>query len=76
VFVIEGGFSWQGQTYPSLSAIAKEITGTRWNGWRFFACTRIRIDPLHGRGGEGLHEEALAAKAAALRDLHPEIHRA
>jgi hypothetical protein len=36
VFVVEGGFSWQGKTYPSLSAIAKEITGTRWNGWRFF----------------------------------------
>ena len=36
VFVVEGGFSWQGRTYPSLSAIAKEITGTRWNGWRFF----------------------------------------
>lgn len=39
VFVIEGGFSWQGNTYPSLSAIAKEITGTRWNGWRFFGLT-------------------------------------
>ena len=39
VFVIEGGFSWQGKTYPSLSAIAKEITGTRWNGWRFFGLT-------------------------------------
>ncbi|MBV9065018.1 MAG: DUF2924 domain-containing protein [Methylobacteriaceae bacterium] len=36
VFVVEGGFSWQGKSYPSLSAIAKEITGTRWNGWRFF----------------------------------------
>jgi hypothetical protein len=36
VFVVEGGFSWEGKTYPSLSAIAKEITGTRWNGWRFF----------------------------------------
>jgi hypothetical protein len=39
VFVVEGGFSWQGKTYPSLSAIAKEITGTRWNGWRFFGLT-------------------------------------
>ncbi|MEA3186621.1 MAG: site-specific recombinase [Chthoniobacter sp.] len=38
VFVVEGGFSWEGRTYPSLSAIAKEITGTRWNGWRF-RCT-------------------------------------
>jgi|SRR5947209_4488661 len=39
VFVVEGGFSWQGKTYPSLSAIAKKITGTRWNGWRFFGLT-------------------------------------
>jgi hypothetical protein len=39
VFVVEGGFSWRGRTYPSLSAIAKEITGTRWNGWRFFGLT-------------------------------------
>jgi hypothetical protein len=36
VFVVEGGFSWQARTYPSLSVIAKEITGTRWNGPRFF----------------------------------------
>jgi hypothetical protein len=36
VFVVEGGFSWQGRVFPSLSAIAKEITGTRWNGPRFF----------------------------------------
>jgi hypothetical protein len=36
VFVVADGFSWQGKTYPSLSAIAKEITGTRWNGPRFF----------------------------------------
>jgi hypothetical protein len=36
VFVVEDGFSWHGRTYPSLSAIAKEITGTRWNGPLFF----------------------------------------
>jgi hypothetical protein len=42
VFVIEGGFSWQGKTYPSLSAIAKEITGTHWNGWRFFGLTEAQ----------------------------------
>ncbi|GAC1554902.1 MAG: DUF2924 domain-containing protein [Beijerinckiaceae bacterium] len=36
VFVVADGFSWQGKLYPSLSAIAKEITGTRWNGPRFF----------------------------------------
>ena len=41
VFVVENGFSWQGKTYPSPSAIAKEITGTRWNGWRFFDPQRV-----------------------------------
>ena len=31
------GFDWQGATYPSLSAIARVITGTAWSGPRFFA---------------------------------------
>jgi hypothetical protein len=30
------GFCWQGKTYSSLSAIALKITGTSWNGPRFF----------------------------------------
>ncbi|KPL68507.1 hypothetical protein SZ64_10570 [Erythrobacter sp. SG61-1L] len=34
--VLEGGFDWEGETYPSLSAVASAITGTRWNGPRFF----------------------------------------
>ena len=36
VIVVPGGFSWQEKTYPSLSAIARAITGTSWNGPRFF----------------------------------------
>ena len=31
------GFDWQGTSYPSLSAIARAITGTAWSGPRFFA---------------------------------------
>ena len=31
-----GGFRWQGALYPSLSAVARAVTGTRWNGPRFF----------------------------------------
>src|SRR3954451_3393930 len=55
VFVIEGGFSWQGKTYPSLSAIAKEITGTRWNGWRFFGLTEPQNrSAARGRAGGAL----------------------
>jgi hypothetical protein len=36
VMVVPGGFSWKEKTYPSLSAIALAITGTSWNGPRFF----------------------------------------
>ena len=36
VMVVEQGFAWQGATYHSLSKIAQAITGTKWNGPRFF----------------------------------------
>lgn len=36
VAVLAGGFAWNGKTYLSLSKVAFEITGTRWNGPRFF----------------------------------------
>jgi hypothetical protein len=36
VTVLADGFDYQGQPYKSLSAIARAITGTRWNGWVFF----------------------------------------
>jgi hypothetical protein len=36
VAVMADGFAWNGKTYSSLSKIAFAITGTRWNGPRFF----------------------------------------
>lgn len=36
VTVLNSGFEWQGRPYKSLSAVAYAITGTRWNGYRFF----------------------------------------
>jgi hypothetical protein len=36
VTVVPDGFVWREATYPSLSAIARAITGTAWNGHRFF----------------------------------------
>lgn len=36
VMVLDRGFAWNGQTFDSLSAVAFAITGTRWNGPRFF----------------------------------------
>jgi len=36
VVVEEGGFRWDGRLFPSLSAAASAIAGSRWNGPRFF----------------------------------------
>jgi hypothetical protein len=36
VMALKGGFAWEGRSYSSLSEIAKAITGTKWNGPRFF----------------------------------------
>ena len=36
VTVLDDGFEYQGRRYKSLSAIARAITGTRWNGPLFF----------------------------------------
>ncbi len=40
VTVLVDGFEYQGRPYRSLSAIARAITGTRWNGWTFFGLRR------------------------------------
>lgn len=42
VTVTANGFEWQGRPYKSLSAIARAITGTRWNGWVFFGLKNQR----------------------------------
>jgi hypothetical protein len=34
VTVLEEGFAWNGQTFGSLSQIARAMTGTTWNGQR------------------------------------------
>jgi hypothetical protein len=36
VTVVPGGYVWREATYPSLSTIARAITGTAWSGPRFF----------------------------------------
>jgi len=41
--VLSDGFEYQGRPYKSLSAIARAITGTRWNGWVFFGIRRTGI---------------------------------
>jgi hypothetical protein len=50
VTVVPNGFVWQEQTYPSLSTIARAITGTSWNGPRFFGL-RVKADADRAEAG-------------------------
>lgn len=42
VFVLDDGFEYEGQTFPTLTAVAKHISGQHWNGFDFFALGRAR----------------------------------
>ena len=59
VIVTEGGFNWEGASYASLSAVAFAITGTKWNGYRFFG-----LPSPHATG-------AVAKTSGTQRDLKP-----
>jgi hypothetical protein len=52
VTVLEDGFLWNGKKYRSLTSIATAITGTKWNGPRFFGMREVRK-----KGTESQHEK-------------------
>jgi hypothetical protein len=51
VLVLDDGFSWQGTSYRSLSAVARKITGTAWSGPLFFGLKPNRSAPLGSSQG-------------------------
>jgi Protein of unknown function (DUF2924) len=61
VMVLEKGFAWNGQTYVSLSQIAKAMTGTSWNGHRFFGLRTAKSNQsaMPGRRGGVCHIASL-----------------
>jgi len=56
VAVVEDGFAWNGARHRSLSAIARAITGTRWNGLVFFG--------LKSAGSSKVRAAAISQKSA------------
>jgi hypothetical protein len=61
VMILEEGFAWKGQTFGSLSQIAKAMTGTPWNGHRFFGLRQgktsaadVGSDRRKSRNGTGV----------------------
>ncbi len=52
VTIANDGFLWNGSAYRSLSGIARAITGTKWNGPRFFGMSEMNArDRVNRRGG-------------------------
>ena len=45
IMVLDDGFAFEGKPYDSLSEIARRITGTRWNGPRFFGLRPDKAQP-------------------------------
>jgi hypothetical protein len=65
VTVVPDGFLWQGTTYGSLSTIAHEITGTKWNGPRFFGLR------MAGNGPDEADASTSAAGAKKAKSSRP-----
>jgi hypothetical protein len=53
VIVLENGYAWNEATYRSLSEVARAITGTRWNGPRFFGLYQKGPSEQQNRSGKG-----------------------
>ena len=72
--VVNDGFSWNGATYTSLSAVAFAITGTKWNGHRFFGVRhrdRIRGSEREGDAKRSNRGERSSALVHAKADIRP-----
>ena len=69
VMVLEDSFAWNGRTFGSLSQIAKAMTGTNWNGHRFFGLRQgktVKADEASGR-----RKRRAGAAAAVAQDSAP-----
>jgi hypothetical protein len=69
VMVLPDGFAYDGETYTNLSEIAVLITGTRWNGPRFFGLrskTQESDEPAGRSDGAKRNAEAASARSSPL----------
>ena len=51
VTIVNEGFLWNGSAYRSLSGVARAITGTKWNGPRFFGMREVNGKEWENRRG-------------------------
>ena len=70
VMILDDGYAWNGCVYRSLSQAAKAITGTNWNGHRFFGLKTIRKGVSNRRRSATTRLNPLPRRAPA-----PPAHR-
>jgi len=68
VTVVPDGFLWRDMTYSSLSIIAQAITGTKWNGPRFFG---LRV-PNHPQNADAA-KELRSQKQKSAKQNHSSV---
>ena len=69
VTVVADGFQWRSETYSSLSTIARSITGTNWNGPRFFGL-RDAKEPRRSDVPEPSNGESKKSKRRNRSSVH------
>jgi hypothetical protein len=76
VTALAEGFEWNGRAFKSLSAIAKNITGTNWNGFAFFGIKRAPSSNKNAAGPRRNKSTPLAdADAASAPTLNTDVRR-
>ncbi len=77
VIVLDEGVSWNGKTYESLSKVAMAITGTKWNGPRFFGLRdRVAADKDGRRRQSATDERVVTGRGRAVRSNRSSAQRA
>jgi len=74
VMILEEGFAWNGQTFGSLSQIAKAMTRTNWNGHRFFGLRQGKTAPADAGADRRKNRHGTAsyrANGASAGDTSP-----
>ena len=65
VMVVPDGFAWNDRVLPSLSAAARAITGTKWNGNRFFGLRKAAMQEAGPRAQRPVSDPARSPEQVA-----------
>ena len=76
VIVLDEGVSWNGKTYESLSKVALAITGTKWNGPRFFGLRDKVAADKDDRRKSAADDRVVTGRGRTVRSIRSSAQRA